>query len=523
MNSFLDRFSSSIHGILNGFDRIRFRGTQRLLASTRGLSRFLSMHSVLLKDFKPYVTHVSDTICNEVKAEAKRTGVAIEYVNDSSQSKEELAAELAERAGRTTGLRAIRSAVEPCRTFFVRKNSATGLLELQNRPGKCLHYYHYWRDEKLGPCHVRMQTWFPFNTFVCVNGREMLAGELTREGIEFRQRDNGFTWVKDIGRAQPLLDAQVEMDWSAELTRLLTASHSGWSKWPGMDRAPYWSAEQTEWATDVMFQSGKELSRLMPSWIQHAMVGMGTGDVMKFLGRPVRKDGGVYKPFAGEVGTDYVKRPEGVRVAFRVNRNGVKFYDKQGSVFRVETTISNARDMKSFRAKESEPEGKKAWRPMKKGVSDLPRRTQVSQKSNERCLEALAAVATEQTVGELTAKVCARTKWKGRAVRALNPLAADDLKLLRAVARGEFALNGFRNRDVRSALFGVASDDAAETKKQSAAVTRRLRILRAHKVIQKVAKTHRYQVSPKGRESIAAITTAHAAQPKTLQNLGKAA
>ena len=250
------------------------------------------MHSVLLKDFKPYVTHVSDTICNEVKAEAKRTGVAIEYVNDSSLSKEELAAELGERAGRTTGLRAILSAVEPCRTFFVRENSATGLLELQNRPGKCLHYYHYWRDEKLGPCHVRMQTWFPFNTFVCVNGREMLAGELTREGIEFRQRDNGFTWVKDVGRAQQLSKAQVEMDWSAELTRLLTASHSGWSKWPGMDRAPYWSAEQTEWATDVMFQSGAELSRLMPSGIPHAMVGMGTGDAMRFLGRSVRAERG---------------------------------------------------------------------------------------------------------------------------------------------------------------------------------------------------------------------------------------
>ena len=160
---------------------------------------------------------------------------------------------------------------------------------------------------------------------------------------------------------------------------------------------------------------------------------------------------------------------------------------------------------------------------MKKGVSDLPRRTQVSQKSNERCLEALAAVATEQTVGELTAKVCARTKWKGRAVRALNPLAADDLKLLRAVARGEFALNGFRNRDVRSALFGAASDDAAETKKQSAAATRRLRTLRAHKVIQKVAKTHRYRVTPYGRELIAALTTTHQAQPKALQNLSKAA
>jgi hypothetical protein len=345
MTTFLDRFAPSIHGVLSGFDRIRFRGTQRLLASVRGLSAFLAFHSVRLTEFKPYVTGVTDVIRREVEAGAERAGVAIEYVNDAALSKEELAVDLAKRAGRTTGLRAILSAVEPCRTFFVRKNATTGLLELQNRPGKCLHYYHYWLDEKLGPCHVRLQTWFPFNTFVCVNGREMLAGELTRQGIAFRQRDNCFTWVKDLERAQHLLNEQVQFDWSAELTRLLTASHASWSKWPGMDRAPYWSADQTEWATDVLFRSRTQLSRLMPSLIQHALVGLGCADVLRFLGRPVPADGRAHGNFDGEVGTDYVKRPEGARVSFRVNQNRVKFYDKQGSVFRVETTIANAREL----------------------------------------------------------------------------------------------------------------------------------------------------------------------------------
>ncbi len=228
MSTFLDRFSPSIHGVLSGFDRIRFRGTQRLLASVRGLAAYLAFSGVRLTEFKPYVTRVTDMIRREVEAGAQQAGVAIEYVNDSSLSKEELAAQLAKRAGRTTGLRAILSAVEPCRTFFVRKNSATGLIELQNRPGKCLHYYHYWLDEKLCPCHVRLQTWFPFNTFVCVNGREMLASELTREGIPFRQRDNCFTWIQDLERAKHVLNEQVKMDWSEELTRLLTTSHQGW-------------------------------------------------------------------------------------------------------------------------------------------------------------------------------------------------------------------------------------------------------------------------------------------------------
>jgi len=522
MTAFVDRFSDSIHGVLSGFDRIRFRGTQRLLASVRGLTAFLAFAHVRLADFKPYVTAVTDQVRRQVEAQAQRAGVAIEYVNDSSKSKEELAANLAKRAGRTTGLRAILSAVEPCRTFFVRKNPATGLIELHNRPGKCLHYYHYWHDDQLGPCHLRLQSWFPFNTFVCVNGREMLTGELTRQGIAFRQRDNCFSWVGDLPRAQHLLDEQVKLDWSAELTRLLTASHPGWSTWPGMDRPPYWSADQTEWATDVLFRSRARLSRLMPGLIQHAMIGLGCADVMRFLGRPVPADGRVHPNFAGEVGTDYVKRPEGARVAFRVNRNGVKFYDKQGSVFRVETTITDARNMKSYRPKESDPDGPKAWRPMKKGVSDLPRRAQVSQRSNDRCLEALAAAVTEQTVGALTAKVCERTQWKGRSVRALNLLAPDDLRLLQIVGRGGFVLNGFRNRDVRAALFNPAGADAAEDKRQSAVVTRLLRLLRAHGVIQKVAKTHRYQVTRHGRELIAALTLAHAAQPKNLQTMAQA-
>jgi GTP cyclohydrolase I len=35
----------------------------------------------------------------------------------------------------------------------------------------------------------------------------------------------------------------------------------------------------------------------------------------------------------------------------------------------------------------------------------------------------------------------------------LNPLSPDDARLLEAVNRGEFAINGFRNRDLRALLF----------------------------------------------------------------------
>jgi hypothetical protein len=496
---FLTAFTLSCYGILHGFDRIRFRGTQRHLASVQGFDQFLHYQAhVQLKDFADYTKSTSQGLCRRIEAQARHQGIEPHYVELSSTSKEEVAAKLAQQAVRTDGLRAVLKALEPCVTFEVRKDHALGRLALKRKVSKCLHYYHYWLDPKLGPCHIRLQTWFPFAVFACVNGREMLARQMTAAGMKFRQRDNCFSWIEDPGRAQAMMDEQPRMDWSGELTRLLTASHPDWRGWPGLQRDYYWSAEQTEWASDVMFHSQRELKALMPSFIHHSMTTLNSSHVMKFLGHHINKTGTINDHFDGEVGTDMTRRSEGTRVAFRVKGNGVKFYDKQGSVLRVETTLNEVEDFKSYRPSEKEPEGEKSWRPMKKGVSDLPRRAEVSQQANERCLDSLASVVPTQTVAQTLKRVSRRRKKAGVTLRALN-VHGEDNGLLQIIGRGEFMLNGFRNRDVRAGLKEEVS---------TSAVSYRLRLLRHHGVIRKVSGTHRYQVTTKGRELIAALTKA---------------
>lgn len=502
MTNFLAAFATIIYGTLSGFDRIRFRGTQRHLAYPNGLDNHLWNEKVLLKDFKEHATKTTERIWADIESHAKQQKLDIYYVRNASQSKEKLADQLAKKAGRTEGLVAILSAVEPCQTYFVTKSKTLNRLELQVKPGKCLHYYHYFRDAMLGPCHVRFQTWYPFSVFVCVNGREMLAQRMTREGMAFRQRDNCFSWVEDIERAQKYLDEQKSMLWSEQLTRLLSAAHPMWRTWPGMgrdylgmDRDYYWSGEQTEWATDVMFHSQKELKALVPGFIEHSITTLGSANVMQFLGHHVNLNGQINGHFHGEVGTDMTRRVEGTRVSFRVNQNSVKFYDKQGSVLRVETTINNTKEFKSFRANERDPEGEKDWRPMRKGVSDLPRRAEISQASNERVLESLASVVPTATVAKTVTSVSRRKVKEGRPVRALNVL-GEDRELLEAIGRGEYLLNGFRNRDVRASLGKVSAS----------AVSHRLRLLRSHGVIKKVSGTHRYHVTASGRELLAAVT-----------------
>src|SRR5207248_542079 len=110
----------------------------------------------------------------------------------------------------------------------------------------------------------------------------------------------------------------------------------------------------------------------------------------------------------------------------------------------------------------------------------------------------LAAVDQKLALGEVAAGLCRPAAWKGRRVRALNPLSTQDAGLLEAVNRGEFALNGFRNRDLRALLYGSRPAAREEQRRQSAAITRQLRLLRAHGLIRKVQKTHRYVLTQNG-------------------------
>src|SRR5258708_30369271 len=77
---------------------------------------------------------------------------------------------------------------------------------------------------------------------------------------------------------------------------------------------------------------------------------------------------------------------------------------------------------------------------------------EVSQKANERLLNALAKVDDTARVEELTADIQKHTIWQGRRVRALRPW-GEDYTLCQAILHGAFLINGFRNRDLQGLLY----------------------------------------------------------------------
>lgn len=517
MESFIQRHADAVLGLLNGFDRLRLRGTKRLLANAGGMRSFLFQEGVLLKHFKAYALAATERIRQATAHLARAAGQAIRYVACSSQSKEDLVQHIAQTEGRGAGLICILSCVEPCWSYELHRNRARKELELQGGWRKCLHYYHYFQHAQLGRLHVRLQTWFPFAVHVCLNGRAWLACQMDAAGIGYRRRDNCFVQIADLAAAQALMDRQLRTDWPKLLDGLVAQVNPAEAELFRRTAVPYyWSVEQSEWASDVMFRSAAALAALYPRLIRHGIQNLGSLDVLRFLGRKVPAHNGRYGTFKGEVVSELKERPEGLRIKHRVNRNSVKMYDKQGSVLRIETTLNDARDMKVYRPKEGDALGPKQWRYLRKGVADLHRRAQVSQAANARYLASLAAVEQTQALGALTARLCRPAEWRGQRVRALNPLSAADAELLAAVNRGEFTLHGFRNRDLRARLYGPKPQDPDEARRQSAAVTRKLRMLRAHGLIQKVPTTHRYILTKRGAPAITAILAARAADTAKL-------
>lgn len=520
MEKFVSRHGEAVIGTLCGFDRLVFRGTLRILAHRGGMMTYLGAARVLLKDFAAHAQDLSRRLKQASEVLAGRSGRPLRYLASSASNKEEIARAIARADGVEQGLVCILTAVEPCLSYEIVRDRATRYLELEPRRRKCLHLYHYQVHPVLGFMHARIQTWFPFSIQICLNGREWLARTMDAAGLSYQRRDNCFVWLEDAARAQHLMDQQVRAAWPELLDGI---AHSLNPEHDEMFRALpveyYWSTYQSEWASDILFRDPARLARLYPKLVHHGLTTFLSPDVMRFLGRKIPPSGRLPSQLKADLVSDMKRRPEGVRIKHRLGGNSIKMYDKQASVLRVETTINDAAGFKSFRAPEGKPGAPKSWQRMRKGIADLHRRTQVSQAANDRYLNALASVEDTTCLGDLAARLCRPAKRKGRRLRALNPYAPDDARLLEAISRGEFALNGFRNRDLRRLLFDDAAAAKPEQRRHAAAVSRKLALLRAHRLIRKVPGTHRYHLSNQGRRIVTGLITARNASTDVLTKL----
>ena len=79
----MELYQDKIMGAIKGLDRIRFRGTLRLLANQNGLRSFMSYTNILLKDFSGWVENLTGMIRKSCEARADELGIKTRYLGSS--------------------------------------------------------------------------------------------------------------------------------------------------------------------------------------------------------------------------------------------------------------------------------------------------------------------------------------------------------------------------------------------------------------------------------------------------------
>lgn len=497
VDQFIARQREKISGTLSCFDRILFKG-HLPLGWPGAMEGLLAGQGLLIKDFGRFVNQHSQRIKEHARETAERCGRPYIHLNGPVR-KEDYARAIAQREKITDGLVCVLAAVEACSSFKLAYGEGRPHLVRARR--KCLCIYYYYVDREFGFMHVRITTWFPCMIQVCLNGHEWLARKLDRHRIPYRQVDNAFAHIADPARAQRLADRLVAKNWPRVLTAFARRVNP-LLKTVLRDLNYYWVAQQAEYATDVMFHSPAALNGLYGHLLKHAVERFSAEDVMTFLGRKL------HHRFAGDVGTDYKTRWPGARVRHRMKENGIKMYNKHGSVLRIETTINDPKEFKVRRRVSRGGRRTTEWVPMAKGVANLHRYVDVSRAANERYLNALAVVHDPTPLHQPMHALAQPVRRQGRPYRGFNPAAREDVQLFAAVMRGEHLIRGFANRDIASQLF-PAQTDRRESRRRSARTSRLLKRLHVHGLIAKIPRTRRWRVTQRGHRLLSTVLILH--------------
>ena len=497
MQKFLDKYSSLITGKLSCFDRVVFKGYLPL-GWPNAMKGLLYREGLLIKDFGAFVERQSQRIRAHAEAFARKQGRPFEWFNKKDKDGE--ARRIAQRDGITQGLVCVLRSLETCPSFKVAYGE--GRPDLVHAPRRCLCLYFYFLDPQFGLMHVRLQTWFPLTVQICVNGHSWLAHELDQAGIGYRRIENGFLQIDDCERAQKLADRFIRKKWP-KILEAFAKKVNPLLKDTLQQKKHYWVIDQAEFATDIMFRDRNTLSPVFQILLRWAILCFSAKNVMTFLGRKLHGN------FQGEVRTEYRDRWPGARIKHTLNRNWIKMYDKFGCILRVETVINNPREFRVRRQGMRRGQLVMGWFPMAKGVQNLYRYAEVSLQANQNYLSALAEVDTSSLeAAAQMRRAAAPVRRRGRSYRGFNPASTTDERLFAAILRGEHAIHGLRNQDVRCALFGDAKRPKLR-RRHRGRVTRVLKRLHAHGLIAKIPHSRRWRTTAHGRALMIASLKFH--------------
>ena len=474
----------NISGLLSCFDRVILTGTLPQVCYSQGMTSYLYSKGVRIFDYPKFAEPFKNELRANAEQLAKDNGLEIEFVAKSHIRKEDLVKKVLDKRGTHAGLVHILSAMEACGSYRPWHDKHSGKTFLKRTQSKCLHYYFYFIDSYLGYGYIRVPTWCPFKLQVYINGHNILANELDKQGIKYSMIDNAFDYIGDFSKAQEICDnidirkIHKRLDWLAKIYCPVYSS---------FNQVYHWSIMQAEYATDIVFKKQEYLQSIYSELTATAIHTVKPDNIATFLGHKVDPR------YQGELGNNYNIRIEGSRIKHTMGKSSIKMYDKFSKILRIETTTNDVSFFKYYREVEHH-DGTKSmqYATLKKNIYSLTLLVLLFKASNKRYLEFISAFDNKEPGRKRLNKVTKSKQENNRNYKGFNLFCDADLSLLLTVLRGEYNISGFRNKDIRMRL----------PKLNTGKISRLIKRLKVFGLIKKAGKTYKYYLTRLGKELV---------------------
>jgi hypothetical protein len=462
---------------VEGIDRMYLNVYVPALQRAVGVASFFRFHLGHRFASSALMDPITKAFIAQMEQFAKQESVPL-VTFEKGQRKDDVAAEYRKKYSAAEGVLFIGKAQEKTSVFGTerRRNEQTGATYpwLVRSTAMVNHFYVYCMDRDFGPFFLKFCTYFPYNAKLCLNGHEYVKRQLTNRGIGYEALDNGILSCDDPRRVQALCDGLTgeKIDgllrkWFRKLPHPFT----------GKDRQAGYRYQIS------ILQSEFSLTQVLDRPL--------TGRV--FFEEVIRENLDIGRPSQVQLIFDRrINRRTPGRFRTRVITDGVvpslhvdyknsriKQYHKEGRALRTETTINNTRDFG-----------------IGKLLKNLPELRRVGFQANRRLLD-VQTVSHDCSIGEdAFEKVVRPIEVAGQRASALRFGDAHVQALLSVLVLFSFQFRGFTNQEMRALLAQLLGLDPAQY--PVGRMTYDLRRLRLHGLIERIPKSHRYDVTPSG-------------------------
>src|SRR5215217_4163138 len=462
---------------VEGIDRMYLNVYVPQLQREVGVASFFRYHRGFQFVSSALMDPVTKAFIAAVETFARREGIPVVHFR-KGQRKDDIAAEHLARFNQQEGVLFIGKAQEKTPVFRTerRRNETTGVTYpwLVRSTAMVNHFYVYCVDRDFGPFFLKFSTYFPYNAKLCLNGHEYAKRQLMQKGIGFEALDNGVLRCDDPKRLQAICDGL-----SAEKIGALLR------KWLRKLPHPFTAADRKagyRYQLSILqaeFSLTQVLDRPVTGRVFFEEVIRENLDI----GRPSQVqlifDRKVSKRTPGRFRTRVITK--GVVPSLHVDYKNtrIKQYHKEGRALRTETTINNTRDFG-----------------IGKQLKNLPALRQIGFQSNRRLLE-VQKISHDCAIGEEAFQQVVRpVELDGQRASALRFGDPRVQALFTVLAVFSLQLQGFTNSELRALLAPMLGLDPATY--PAGRMTYDLRRLRLHGIIERIPRSHRYQLTAQG-------------------------